>query len=67
MFALLLKQTDEVAVIVIDNGLTMPALFVKKEDALATMYKNDLHDRCYISRVRPEIYMVNDENTTNPE
>ena len=66
MFALLMKSNDEVAVINVAN-MTMPALFIKEEDAMQVLYKNDLHHQCYVGRVRPEIYMVNNEDTRNPE
>ncbi|AIE13793.1 hypothetical protein [Vibrio phage nt-1] len=61
MFAILMKSNQEVAIIDIGD-VTMPALYMKEDDALRTLYKNDLYEKCFVARVRPEIYIDGGNN-----
>ncbi|AGB07064.1 hypothetical protein AVU32_gp205 [Vibrio phage ValKK3] len=66
MFAILMKSNQEVAIIDLGD-VTMPALYLKEQDALKVLYKNDLHEQCFVARVRPEIYIEGPDDSTNPE
>ncbi len=57
MFAILMKSNREVAIIEV-NGMTMPAIYVKEEDANRVLYKNDLDTQCTVGPIRAEIYDI---------
>ncbi|UNA01953.1 hypothetical protein PVA8_264 [Vibrio phage PVA8] len=59
-----MKSNQEVAIIDLGD-VTMPALYMKEDDALRVLYKNDLHDRCFVARVRPEIYIEGPDDSTD--
>lgn len=64
MFAILMKSNQEVAIIDLGD-VTMPALYMKEDDAMRVLYKNDLNEQCFVSKVRPEIYIEDPNDTTN--
>ena len=67
MFAILMKSNHEVAIIDL-GAVTMPALYMKEDHAMSVLYKNDLQELCYVAQVRPEIFIIEDENDfTNSE
>ncbi|CAL9959617.1 hypothetical protein VPHD479_0044 [Vibrio phage D479] len=59
MHAILIKETDEVAIINIGETMTMPALFIKREHAEETLYKNDMQHTCYVREVFPQVFLDN--------
>lgn len=62
-YAILNRETHTVAIITIAGELTMPALFVDREQAYETLYKNDMNKDWYVDRVNPIVYKVDDENS----
>ncbi|AUR85815.1 hypothetical protein NVP1081O_080 [Vibrio phage 1.081.O._10N.286.52.C2] len=66
MFAILMKNNQEVAIIDLGDVI-MPALYAKKDDAMQVLYKNDLQDRCFVASVRAEIHIEGNNDTTDSE
>ncbi|QZI87388.1 hypothetical protein MYOV011v1_p0116 [Vibrio phage 6E35.1a] len=61
MFAILMKSNHEVAIIDLGD-VTMPALYVKEEDANKVLYKNDLNTHCYVAPVRADFFILGNTN-----
>lgn len=58
MHAILIKETDQVAIINIGDTMSMPALFTEESHANETLYKNDLHEQCYVAEVFPQVFLI---------